>query len=71
MQETLARLTAHCAAAKLNEGPQRGGEPLRDEKSGARTASAYVRALEERCAAIDRIFAYEAGSLVDSSLRRR
>ena len=71
MPETLARLTAPNAAAKLNAGLQLSGEPLREEKFGARTASAYVRALEERCAAIDRIFAYEAGSLVDSSLRRR
>lgn len=71
MQETLARLTAHSAAAKLNEGPQRSGEGLREEKIGARTASVYVRALEERCAAIDRIFAYEAGTLVDSAIRRR
>ena len=71
MPETFARLTAHSDAVKLNAGPQLSVEPLREEKLGARTASAYVRALEERCAAIDRIFAYEAGTLVDSSLRRR
>ena len=71
MPETLATLTAPNAAAKLNEGLQRNSELLREEKIGARTASAYVRALEARCAAIDRIFAYEVGSLVDSSLRRR
>jgi hypothetical protein len=71
MPETLTKLPAFNIVVRKNDAAPRAGESPRAEKGDSRTALAHVRAIEARCAAIDRIFAYEAASLVDSAIRRR
>lgn len=66
MPEMLATLPSLNAAGKLNSLKRRTEERCADE--GA--APSPLRTFEERCAAIDRVFAQDAAALVEGCMRK-
>lgn len=71
MQETLARLPKFNAIGNANAGQRLADERFRDDRSVERVVSPIERTFEERCAAIDRVFAHDADALVENFIRRQ
>ncbi|HUY89551.1 MAG TPA: hypothetical protein VMV10_12525 [Pirellulales bacterium] len=71
MQDTLARLSTLDAAGKSTAVKRSADDRFADDQGVEPTASSLSRTLEERCAAIDRVFAQDAAALVESFIRRK
>ena len=69
MPETLDRLPSLNAAVKL-KSLKRSVEERCPERDADRLASSPSRTFEERCAAIDRVFAHDAAALVEGCVRQ-